>query len=426
MKPTIRRYALHAVLWPLGALLVFVAVNLKDPHLLAVRAWELPLLVGVSLAGIALFAARFDGAPRVLGMGLFMLALGTALVGEWGYRQRQAEVLAQGAHLAGLGRHVIAGYADPAQLRPLIEQGLIGGVFLTRRNTAGKTLEQLREEIATMQRWRADAGRAPLWVAADQEGGIVAGLSPPLPRHAPLGSLLAQAATDAEHQRQAHALGSVQGRDLAMLGVNLNFSPVVDLKLARPDDPLDLHSRIGERAISADPAITTAMAGAYLDGLASQGVRGTLKHFPGLGRVHGDTHHFAADLEVPLDLLQAQDWQPFRELATSREALIMLGHVRLPALDARYPASFSKALVGGVIRQQWAHDGLLITDDLTMAAAYRHGLCTAAVGALEAGVDLLLVSWDYQKVFEVLHCLSQAGPLDALADSARRLSAAGH
>ena len=86
----------------------------------------------------------------------------------------------------------------------------------------------------------------------------------------------------------------------------------------------------------------------------------------------------------------------------------MLGHVILAELDAAYPVSFSRKIVQRVIRGEWGYQGLLVTDDLTMGAAYNRGLCDATVRALDAGVDLLLIAFDHDKYFDAMHCAQRA------------------
>jgi beta-N-acetylhexosaminidase len=136
----------------------------------------------------------------------------------------------------------------------------------------------------------------------------------------------------------------------------------------------------------------------------------TVKHFPGLGRVREDTHHFQAELDVSLQELQRQDWLPFREVITHSHAFMMLGHVSLPEVDPENPASYSHKVVQGIIRNQWNHEGVLITDDFTMGSIYRdkHGIGNAAVSALNAGVDLVLVSYDGEKYYETMYAVIRA------------------
>ena len=206
-------------------------------------------------------------------------------------------------------------------------------------------------------------------------------------------------ADETARRTAAHDYGLAQGRALASLGVNVNFAPVIDLN-KNLVNPNDRHTRIRERAISGDPVIVTEVARHYCRGLAQAGVRCTLKHFPGLGGVFEDTHLEAGHLRVPLAELERSDWVPFRALMGAG-MLTMLSHARLSALDAERPVSFSDAVVTGLLRQGWGHDGVLVTDDFSMGAAYgsRDGIAAAAVAALNAGVDLLLIAYDPRAVF---------------------------
>jgi len=395
--------------WLVLATLWFWAWHLKDPHLRFMRAWELPLLLAFLLAGIALAWRYARGRLRPVALGLAFAALLTALCNEAMSCQHRAEVNAMEGPLAqAVGAHFIVGYDDARELRELARKGLIGGIFVTGRNVRGRTAEELRDEIAGLQALRRSAGLPPLVVATDQEGGAVSRLSPLIERQPALASLLDADLPEDEIAQRAHAYGAQQGRALADLGVTLNFSPVVDLRTGRAPGRWDFHTRIDERAISADPAVTAQVALAYELGLESAGVRGTLKHFPGLAGVTEDTHHFAAELRTPVARLAAHDWKPFQDVSKHSDAAIMLGHVILEELDAAYPVSFSRKIVQRVIRGEWGYQGLLVTDDLTMAAAYNRGLCDATVRALDAGVDLLLIAFDHDKYFDATHCAQRA------------------
>ncbi|MET1079208.1 MAG: glycoside hydrolase family 3 N-terminal domain-containing protein [Pseudomonas sp.] len=423
--------------WLLAVVLLLLAWYGRDPHLLPVRPVLLLLLGVPALLALHWLWRRPAARTRQVWVAVLLLAFGLGLSEDLRFRGHRAAVLAAGrvAPLSAgqltpvqrLGQHFVLGYRDPAELAPLVAQGLIGGVFITRRNIEDLDAAQIREQIAGLQRLRLTAGLPPLIVSTDQEGGIVSRLSPPLPQQPPLASLVAAQADGPALESAARAYGREQGAALAALGVDLNFSPVLDLKLAHPDNPLDLHSLIARRALSADPAVVGRVAQAYAEGLQQEGVRATLKHFPGLGRVSSDTHHFSAALQAPLAQLREQDWRPFRQLMAQTPAWVMLAHVTLTELDRDYPVSLSRTVVQRVLRQEFAFDGVLITDDLTMAAAYRFGVCQAAVRALDAGVDLLLVAYDPEQYYEALHCALQAqteGRLDPglLEQSDRRLA----
>ena len=395
--------------WLALAVLWFWAWHLKDPHLRFMRAWELGLLLGALAVGIAVAWRFARGRLRPVALGLAFAALLTALGNEAASRRHRAEVdAASGPVAQALGARFIVGYDDAAQLRDRVRKGLIGGIFVTGRNVKGRTAAELRDEIAGLQALRREAGLPPLVVATDQEGGAVSRLSPLVEPQPALATLLDADVSDEELKQRAHAYGARQGRALAALGITLNFSPVVDLRPGRAPGRWDLHTRIDERAISADPAITAQVALAYEQGLESAGIRGTLKHFPGLAGVTEDTHHFAAVLHTPAARLATHDWKPFQEVSKQSDAAIMLGHVILPELDAEHPVSFSRRIVRQVIRGEWGYQGLLVTDDLTMGAAYNRGLCDATVRALGAGVDLLLIAYDHDKYFDAMHCALQA------------------
>ena len=162
---------------------------------------------------------------------------------------------------------------------------------------------------------------------------------------------------------------------------------MLDLKPPVRRNRLDFHTLIGQRAIATDPAVVGAIASAYVRGLEESGVGATLKHFPGIGRVRTDTHHFSANLDTPVRELEATDWLPFREVLSHSRSAIMVGHVTLTAVDPDRAASHSKRVVEGVIRDKWGYQGVVMTDDLVMGAIYQHDVCQAVVEAINAGVD---------------------------------------
>ena len=166
-----------------------------------------------------------------------------------------------------------------------------------------------------------------------------------------------------------------------------------------------------------------------MSGLEASGVGAAVKHFPGLGRVRADTHHFSAELDTPVDELEASDWIPFRKVLSGSKAQLMVGHVTLTSVDPDRPASHSKRVVDGIIRKKWNYQGVVITDDLVMGAIYQRNVCTAVVEALNAGVDLLLVAFDGAQFYRIFGCAMTAsveGRLDAamLGESDMRLKAA--
>jgi beta-N-acetylhexosaminidase len=323
-----------------------------------------------------------------------------------------------------LGQHFVVGYSSFDEVLPLAQKGLIAGIYIARHNIAGRTAEALKSEVAALQSSRRIAGLPPFIVAADQEGGIVSHLSPPLTA-LPALSTLSDLPPDIR-ARRAEDFGRTHGRELAALGVNHDFAPVLDLRPEASRNRFDFNTLIGQRAISGDPATVAEIGLAYVRGLEAFNVGATVKHFPGLGRVSADTHHFSANLGTPLEALETSDWRPFRDVLAGSNAQLMIGHVTLTAVDPDRPASHSKRVINGIIRQKWNYQGIIITDDLVMGAIYNHNICTAVVEALNASVDLLLVAFDGSQFYRIFACASDAfnqGELDiaTLRDSEMRL-----
>jgi beta-N-acetylhexosaminidase len=272
----------------------------------------------------------------------------------------------------------------------------VGGVYITTRNVKGKTRSEIRRDIAQLQKIQAANGLPPLLITADQEGGIVTRLSPPLPRLPPISSIKNKHFTETPGSPSMTAYAGAVARELAHIGVNINFSPVVDLKPNLPFANPTCRTQLHRRAISRDHRVVSRLGFLYCAALEKAGVIPTLKHFPGLGRVMEDTHYHTGNLDVDIQSLEKTDWLPFRAISHGTDALIMLGHVKLTAVDPEFPVSFSKKVVQKIIRHKWHHDGVLITDDLNMEPAWNspEGIGGAAVRALNAGVDLLLIARD--------------------------------
>lgn len=418
------------------ALLLVAACDPINPWLFAVRDHVVMLIVGLAAATLSttLYAHRAQRIGRFETSALTVMLIAAALLsviqGTRFAQQREA-VLAAPAGARAIGHRFMVGYRSFEEVAPLAERGLIGGIYLTRRNVRDRDIAAIRAEIDALQTLRARAGLPPLLVAADQEGGPVAHMSPPLSAPPAIATLVAEAAVsdDGAHALtlRARAYGEAKGAELAALGINLNFGPVVDLRPDGRGPTLDTHTLIRRRAISADPTLVATVARAYADGLHSHGVGATLKHFPGLARVTVDTHHFPARLDTPVTTLADHDWHPFRHAARA-DGAIMLGHVILTDLDPEHPASTSPAVVRTLLREEWGYDGLLVTDDLNMGAVHRLGPCRATLAALAAGVDVLLLSYDPDQFHRAMHCAltaQRAGHLSPEENtaSARRMAA---
>jgi beta-N-acetylhexosaminidase len=252
------------------------------------------------------------------------------------------------------------------------------------------------------------AAQEALAKAGKKKRGAVAALPPEPPVYSDANPMPID--TEADKQARIETFAKAQAAALAEIGVNLNFSPVVDIKVPLKDRN-DGETMLDRRAISADPDMVTKTAGWYCSTMMSTAHIGcTLKHFPGLGRITNDTHRRMATLTATKDELQTQDWLPYKGLMQKPGTITMLGHIKMTALDDNEPASYSMPIIDGLIRKEWGYDGVLITDDFSMGAVLRSegGAGGSAVKALNAGVDIVLVSWSERHLASVLQGLLYA------------------
>jgi beta-N-acetylhexosaminidase len=270
------------------------------------------------------------------------------------------------------------------------------GFVLFRRNCQDP--DRLRALVAEM---RAAVGRADAPVLIDQEGGRVARLQPPHWRKYPAPARIA-ALPDPEAAEAARLGARLIADDLAALGIDVDALPVLDLP-APGADPV-----IGDRAYGADPERVARLGRAACEGLVAGGVLPIIKHIPGHGRAQVDSHRDLPRVEASRAALMASDFAPFRALAAMPWA--MTAHIVYTAIDPDAPATFSAAIIDGVIRQHIGFDGVLISDDLSMGAL-AGSLADRTRRSLAAGCDL------------ALHCNGVLSEMEEVADAAPPLTA---
>ena len=286
------------------------------------------------------------------------------------------------AHLRGLALATLfpgfAGVAQPpAWLRALIVEGL-GGVVLFSRNVDRRRGDR---GVATLTaRLRAD--RADLLVAVDEEGGDVTRLDATagsvLPGNAALGAV-----DDPELTREVAAS---LGARLRGCGVDVNLAPVADLDVD-PQNPI-----VGVRAFGSDPRLVARHVRAFVEGQQSWRVAATAKHFPGHGATAEDSHLTVPTVRASASVLVERELEPFRAAIAADVQIVMTAHITIPAFDPHRPATLSRNVVTGLLRDRLGFDGVVMTDGLDMAAISRTvGQAEGAVQALAAGVDALCV-----------------------------------
>jgi beta-N-acetylhexosaminidase len=279
----------------------------------------------------------------------------------------------------------LCGTALTADERDFFRDADPAGYILFGRNVV--SLEQVR---ALTDELRAVHGRDRLLICIDQEGGRVARMKPPVwpayPAGEPFARLWDTAPASAIVAARANA--EALGLDLAEVGISVDCWPCADVR--QPG----AHDVIGDRALGDEPVRVAALARAVLEGLASAGVAGIVKHLPGHGRAMADSHkelptvhateaELASDIAAFATLCQAPSGAPL---------IGMTGHIRFPVWDDERPATLSPFIISEIIRGRIGFHGLLLTDDLDMQAL-SGTIPERAAEAIAAGCDLALNCW---------------------------------
>ncbi len=263
----------------------------------------------------------------------------------------------------------------------LVQRAHAGNVLILGQNARDPL--QLRELTDALQAQARQANGIPLLVAVDQEGGDAQPLPSPFWTALPSAAQLAAGNT----APQIAAWGQRAGNDLLRAGVNLDLAPVLDV------NDSGQATGVGTRAFGADPATVSAAGLAFMRGLHAAGVIAAVAHFPGLGGAMLDPR-----TGLPVDggsdaQLRAVGLPPFADAVRAGADAVLVGDGVYPAWDAYAPALFSQRIVTGLLRNELGYQGVVISDDLTAAALRRRWAPgDAAVKALEAGADLLLIS----------------------------------
>jgi len=305
------------------------------------------------------------------------------------------------------GRLLVVGFSGQEAPPPLLERiraGQVGGVVLFARNIS----EPRQVCLLIRELQQAAPAHRPLLVGVDQEGGRVQRLRNPLPLWPPMARL-----GELNDPQLAHDLGQAMAQDLALLGFNLNFAPVLDVVRSSQN------SVIGDRSFGPDPQRVAALGLSLARGLQAGGVLPCGKHFPGHGGPVADSHETLPVDRRPADELLQQDLSPFKAAIHAGLPLLMSAHLLYPALDPRHPGTISPVICTDLLRGRLGYSGALFSDDLEMAAitdSLTPG--EAAVAALRAGCDLLLFCASEESQREALDALVRAARADA-GDRAR-------
>lgn len=271
--------------------------------------------------------------------------------------------------------------------KSLIRNQKIGGIILFDRNMKNPSqvahlTNQLKNEESRNNL------PLPLLISADQEGGNVLRMRSqisPIPSEQELG----RNATP----KEVYNIAKINGQEMNAMGIQLDFAPVLDL------------SAQDQRSFGSNPVRSTNLDEQEIKGLNASNVTATLKHFPGNGRVIVDPHLDTSIVKADRNMLEKVDMIPFQQIIQQQDEnqfFVMATHVQYPAFDKKMPASLSKTIIQGLLRDQLGYKGIVITDDLDMGAISNYySYSDLGYLALNAGADILLVCHEYNHQLEL-------------------------
>lgn len=304
-------------------------------------------------------------------------------------------------------------------LKRTIHDQDVGGLILFDKNIVdARQLTTLTHQI------QAEAGDIPLFLGIDQEGGVVKRI----PGGTNLPGQMALGATG--DAALAEAAGRLTGEELKALGLQVNFAPVLDIN-SNPDNPI-----IGMRSFGSDSDLVTRLGLATMQGLRQSGVIAAVKHFPGHGDTAVDSHLGMPVLTHNRERLDAVELKPFRAAIKNGAEMIMTAHIAFPAVDNEHvvslkdgssvpvPATLSKKVLTGLLRDEMGYKGIIISDAFTMKAIAEHfGENKAVERAVSAGVDIILMPQDPAAAHQTLVNAVKRGtiPSETLHASVKRI-----
>lgn len=293
--------------------------------------------------------------------------------------------------LTGVDKAVKAGDGT----KEALEKYPVGGLIYFKQNI------QSKEQITDMLANTTSMSKYPIFLGVDEEGDSIARVAEALKLDKIDSCAKIGESGDANNAYTAY---QTVGSYLLEYGFNVNFAPVADV-LTNPDN-----EAIGKRSFGSDADVVSTMVASAVKGLEETGISACMKHFPGQGDANGDTHTGLSTTERTLEQLRETELKPFAAGIEAGAQMIMVGHASYPSITGdNTPASLSKDIITDILREELGYNGVVITDALNMSAVSEYyDSATAAVMALKAGADMVLMPEDFEAAYQ--------GVLDAVAD----------
>jgi beta-N-acetylhexosaminidase len=280
---------------------------------------------------------------------------------------------------AAIGELLFTGFKGPElpqSTAAFLKEEAIGGIILFGQNYEGTG--QVAELINQAQDARAEP--LPLWVSVDHEGGRVQRFKKPFTKIPEAADIAAK-----DSPTLAFEIARLIGRELRAVGINLDFAPVADIN-TNPANPV-----IGRRSFGSDADTVSRFVTSFVRGLLLEGVQPCLKHFPGHGDTHVDSHYALPAIDTDLETMRAREWRPFTKAMRSGCNFTMSAHIVCRKIDPSVPATLSHQVMTELLRGELRYTGVIVSDDMEMKAIADHfGATEAPVRAINAGCDLVI------------------------------------
>jgi beta-N-acetylhexosaminidase len=280
--------------------------------------------------------------------------------------------------------------------KEFVQKNGIGGVILFDRN-----YEELEHLIDLVNEIHSLSSFAKPFIAVDQEGGGVMRLKRPFTQF-PGNDYLGRCYEATKSLDLVREYASTLADELMACGVRVCLAPVLDV-LTNPKNKV-----IGRRAFSKDAAIVAELGSAVISGLMKAGVISCAKHFPGHGDTDLDSHEALPRVRHGIDFIRERELVPFKKAIEANVPMIMTAHVLYESIDPDFPATISKKIIWDLLREEMGYKNLVITDDLEMKGiSGSWDVADAAVKAINAGVDIILVCKSKEKLFSIYERLAK-------------------
>ena len=308
--------------------------------------------------------------------------------------------------ITGVNTAIKAGEGTKAAL----DKYAVGGIIYFSKNIQSEA--QFTEMLGNTNMW----SKYPLFIAVDEEGGTVSRIGNSSIDVEGAASAAEIAATG--DPSQAYGAGMTIAGYLGRLGINLDFAPVADVAIG--DSTV-----LGSRTYGSDPAVVGSFAVNMVNGLQDNGVSACMKHFPGLGGTSADTHDGLVTTERTKEEFASCEFDVYRQGIAAGVDFIMVSHLSVPAITGdNTPSSLSPAVVTDILRNELGYDGIIITDALNMTAITDYYTADqAAIMALRAGCDMILMPEDFETAYQGILTAVQEGTIseERINDALRRI-----